>query len=116
MTDRDKSIRDRAYEIWESEGRPEGREADHWQQAAAELSEIRNESASGDLATGKKTKPAAKSSSTKPKAATDKAAPATSGSRSKGKDPAKTGEAAAIDRDVAVLGEKPAAVRKGKSS
>lgn len=26
-------IRDRAYRIWEEEGRPEGRELDHWQMA-----------------------------------------------------------------------------------
>lgn len=30
-------IRQRAHEIWESEGCPEGREAEHWAQAEAEL-------------------------------------------------------------------------------
>lgn len=30
-------IRRRAYEIWEREGRPEGREAEHWRRAAEEL-------------------------------------------------------------------------------
>ena len=30
-------IRSRAYELWESEGRPEGREVDHWLRAAQEL-------------------------------------------------------------------------------
>ncbi|MBD3738383.1 MAG: DUF2934 domain-containing protein [Pseudomonas balearica] len=30
-------IRQRAYEIWESEGRPEGQEADHWQRARDEI-------------------------------------------------------------------------------
>lgn len=30
-------IRRRAYAIWEREGRPEGREADHWKQASEEL-------------------------------------------------------------------------------
>jgi hypothetical protein len=34
----DEQIRQRAYEIWEREGRPEGREADHWRMAAEELS------------------------------------------------------------------------------
>ena len=37
MDDREHSIRQRAYEIWEMEGRPEGRHQDHWQQAAREL-------------------------------------------------------------------------------
>ncbi len=37
-------IRERAYEIWQEEGRPEGREAQHWQQAAAEFAEARQES------------------------------------------------------------------------
>lgn len=30
-------IRRRAYEIWESEGRPEGADIRHWRQACAEL-------------------------------------------------------------------------------
>lgn len=29
----------RAYEIWESEGRPEGRHREHWSQAEHELAE-----------------------------------------------------------------------------
>ena len=33
----DEKIRQRAYEIWEREGRPEGREAEHWQKAVEEL-------------------------------------------------------------------------------
>ena len=36
-SDRDEKIRTRAYRIWEREGRPEGREHDHWKQAAEEL-------------------------------------------------------------------------------
>jgi hypothetical protein len=36
-------IRERAYEIWENEGRPEGREDEHWQQARMEYSEAREE-------------------------------------------------------------------------
>lgn len=30
-------IKQRAYEIWEEEGRPEGRAQDHWRRAEAEL-------------------------------------------------------------------------------
>jgi len=43
-SDKEEHIRTRAYAIWEREGRPDGREHEHWKQAAAE---IRNESASG---------------------------------------------------------------------
>ncbi|MBV9016956.1 MAG: DUF2934 domain-containing protein [Alphaproteobacteria bacterium] len=34
---RDQAIRDRAYAIWEQDGRPEGRSLDHWLQAEAEI-------------------------------------------------------------------------------
>lgn len=35
----DEHIRHRAYQIWEAEGRPEGRAAQHWAQARDELGE-----------------------------------------------------------------------------
>lgn len=31
------AIRERAYEIWEREGRPDGQHENHWRQALAEL-------------------------------------------------------------------------------
>jgi hypothetical protein len=34
-------IRQRAYEIWEREGRPEGREQAHWEQAEREVAKVR---------------------------------------------------------------------------
>ena len=37
MDDRQRKIRDRAYAIWEREGRPEGREHQHWEQAQQEI-------------------------------------------------------------------------------
>jgi hypothetical protein len=37
MTGGDARTRERAYAIWESEGRPHGRALDHWLQAEAEL-------------------------------------------------------------------------------
>ena len=37
MNDRDKLIRERAYQIWQREGHPEGRSSDHWQQAVNEI-------------------------------------------------------------------------------
>lgn len=33
----DERIRARAYEIWEREGRPDGREHEHWDQARREI-------------------------------------------------------------------------------
>jgi hypothetical protein len=35
--DRETRIRERAYAIWEREGRPQGRDAEHWAQATAEM-------------------------------------------------------------------------------
>ena len=35
--DHQERIRQRAHEIWESEGRPEGRDAEHWTRAEEEL-------------------------------------------------------------------------------
>lgn len=35
--DHQERIRQRAHAIWESEGRPEGRDADHWSRAEQEL-------------------------------------------------------------------------------
>lgn len=40
-------IRSRAYELWEAEGRPEGREVDHWLQAAQEVAAERETTAVG---------------------------------------------------------------------
>ncbi len=40
-------IRQRAYEIWEQEGRPEGRHAENWERACRELG---NDNAGGDTA------------------------------------------------------------------
>ncbi|WP_163070508.1 DUF2934 domain-containing protein, partial [Acinetobacter baumannii] len=51
----DHRIRARAYELWESAGRPSGREADHWAQAEAE---IRGADAKGAAQGAKTAKPA----------------------------------------------------------
>jgi hypothetical protein len=55
-------IRTRAYELWEGEGRPEGREIDHWLQAAQELVEER--SAMGAPAAARARKPRSVGAST----------------------------------------------------
>ncbi|MFN3662751.1 DUF2934 domain-containing protein [Yoonia sp.] len=41
-------IRQRAFEIWEAEGRPDGRDEIHWQQAAADIQEATAETPDGD--------------------------------------------------------------------
>lgn len=33
----EQAVRERAYEIWEEEGRPEGREEEHWRRARREV-------------------------------------------------------------------------------
>lgn len=35
----EKNLRERAYTIWEQDGRPDGRHADHWNRAHDELSQ-----------------------------------------------------------------------------
>ena len=37
MDDQNERIRKRAHEIWEEEGRPEGREYTHWLRARADI-------------------------------------------------------------------------------
>jgi hypothetical protein len=37
--DRQKEIKDRAFAIWEAEGRPDNRAQEHWRQAEAELAD-----------------------------------------------------------------------------
>jgi hypothetical protein len=36
-SDKEARIRERAYDIWVREGRPHGRDAEHWQKAVAEI-------------------------------------------------------------------------------
>lgn len=45
--DREERIRHRAYEIWESAGRPEGEHDAHWAQARAEIGEEDHKAAEG---------------------------------------------------------------------
>jgi hypothetical protein len=52
MDDREERIRSRAYELWEREGRPDGRQAEHWRQATAEVDAEERERAGGSGATG----------------------------------------------------------------
>ncbi len=59
--DREARIRERAYQIWEEEGQPEGRGNEHWAQAEREISEAPDSLDAGETAQdpGAATKPAA---------------------------------------------------------
>lgn len=37
--DREQRVKERAYQLWESEGRPSGRQDEHWGQARREIEE-----------------------------------------------------------------------------
>ena len=46
-SDKEEKIRRRAYEIWEAEGKPEGREQEHWERAAREIEQETSETGGG---------------------------------------------------------------------
>ncbi|SER87771.1 DUF2934 domain-containing protein [Rhizobium sp. NFR03] len=49
MTEKDEDlIKKRAYALWESEGRPEGRHDEHWSKAYQELATAENTSVLGE--------------------------------------------------------------------
>ena len=64
MTQVETWIRERAYAIWELEGRPQGCEQQHWEQAARDVMS-RNKGASAEPVVAKASKPAAKAAATK---------------------------------------------------
>jgi hypothetical protein len=49
--EREDAIRRRAHQIWEQDGRPQGREAEHWERAKREIEEGRDQSGSSAGAT-----------------------------------------------------------------
>ncbi len=57
--DREEHVRRRAYQLWEQEGRPEGRDTAHWSQAEAELevAPVRGDGVAGDGADNSGTRP-----------------------------------------------------------
>jgi hypothetical protein len=50
--DREQHIRERAYHIWLEEGRPEGRDREHWQRAERELQPEQNSEAEAPPTSG----------------------------------------------------------------
>lgn len=53
---RAQQIRARAYEIWENEGRPQGKEKEHWDQAEREFEEPQATNAGGGASPSSKTR------------------------------------------------------------
>ncbi len=49
MDDREQKIRERAYEIWDREGRPLSRELEHWMQAQREIDQGEGEIGGDDV-------------------------------------------------------------------
>ncbi len=73
MSTDDKRIREFAYQIWESEGQPEGQEARHWEMArklaeAEALAPKKPPKAAGSKAAGKTAEPKAPAAKPKPPA------------------------------------------------
>ena len=104
MIDRDKSIRERAYEIWEAEGQPEGREQEHWEQASSELNTLE---ATSSVSEQKPDEIPVQKKAPKPKSTAEEGATAKSDSAMGSEGIAKTERPSLIDRAVAVLGSKP---------
>jgi hypothetical protein len=48
--DREERIKRRAHELWEHEGRPEGRQQEHWDQAVQEVESEGSEAERGPVA------------------------------------------------------------------
>ncbi len=87
-------IRQRAYEIWVEEGRPEGREAKHWARACQQVAAERGQAAAPGIANDDAqaaAKPKAPRKPAAPRAATAKAerAVATEPAASRPKAPAR---------------------------
>ena len=60
-------IRQRAYEIWESEGQPRGRNLTHWLRAEAEIRDaLQAQAATGKVRTPKGRPPRTRAPSSKP--------------------------------------------------
>jgi Protein of unknown function (DUF2934) len=52
MSERDQRIRQRAYEIWEEEGRLDGQHSEHWDRAAREIDAREGVGGGGPAQTG----------------------------------------------------------------
>jgi hypothetical protein len=80
MDRKDERIRDRAYEIWDREGRQEGRDQEYWLQAERELSA----SSGGETAQSDETAPTLSTDGSTPGIADDLPAPAKTNKKANG--------------------------------
>jgi hypothetical protein len=64
----EKAIKERAYHIWENEGRPHGRDREHWERASREI-EAEAKKRPRKATTVARTKPAGKAKAKSVKAA-----------------------------------------------
>jgi hypothetical protein len=60
----EKTIRERAYHIWEAEGRPHGRDREHWERANREIA-AETKKTTGKTTAAAKAKPVGKPKSAK---------------------------------------------------
>jgi hypothetical protein len=74
-------IRNRAYEIWEREGRPHGRDREHWHQARREIDD------EGRASAGGKDDPAGRSAAARMPGADDGRGARAAGATSSGAEP-----------------------------
>jgi hypothetical protein len=65
-------IKHRAYELWEQEGYPSGKDIEHWERAKLEYATLNPVAASGRKASAKAQKPAAAKAAKAPAAKTEK--------------------------------------------
>ena len=70
----EKAIRERAYHIWEAEGRPHGRDREHWERASREIEAETKKRRPRKAATAAKAKPAGKAKAKSAKTTPVKAA------------------------------------------
>lgn len=110
--DRNEAIRNRAHEIWESEGHPEGREAEHWARAEAELFATDEGGALSDTASHSGTMHEAMPDASGPDTMAEDATPAV---KTKTKRKTKDTSGLAANGDSA-LGAKPARKPRSKSA
>ena len=109
QSDRDARIRDRAYRIWDREGRPHGHDNAHWRQAEREIE--------AEEAGGKKA-PARSTRAKKAPVTSDASPPAVSRARAKdtaaAKKPRTRGAAAANADTGPAVGEKPKSASRSR--
>jgi hypothetical protein len=72
IADRQAEITKRAHAIWEREGRPEGKAADHWQRAEAEIAAESTPKAARPKASAKAAVAAPEATTARPKRAKSK--------------------------------------------